>query len=290
MKRLRPLYRFLIFTNMLIAFAALAQCYLTYIILGEQANLYILLIEGSSTLLLYNFSLYLSKPKNPNRSPYERTRWVFNHMGLFWVCSALALGLMLYSLSQVHPYTWAYLLFVGTVSISYSFPFFKVNGKRTGLRQITGVKLFYIALVWSLSSVGLPVVELWAEGLPIDWWVANYLGLIKILFLLICTLPFDIRDMEQDSYYHLKTIPHIIGERKAILSCYGMIILHTILIVLSPYALAIKWGLIITNALLFLALYFLIFKDLRKYHQVYLLDFALIVQCVVTYAFTVFMS
>src|SRR5690606_10473626 len=123
-----------------------------------------------------------------------------------------------------------------------------------------------------------------------DWWVANYLGLIKILFLLICTLPFDIRDMEQDSYYHLKTIPHIIGERRAILACYGMIVLHTILIILSPYALAIKWGLVSTNALLFLGMYFLIFKDIRRYHQVYLLDFTLIVQCVITYIFTFFIT
>ncbi len=284
------LYRFLIFTNILIALAAFAQCYLTYIILGKHANLYILLIEGSSTLLLYNFSLYLSKPREPNRSPYERTRWVFSHMKWFWLCSILAFGLMIYSLSHVHLYTLAYLLFVGGVSISYSFPFFKVKGKRTGLRQVTGVKLFYIALVWSLSSVGLPVVELWAEGLPIDWWVANYLGLIKILFLLICTLPFDIRDMEQDSYYHLKTIPHIIGERRAILACYGMIVLHTILIILSPYAIAIKWGLVSTNALLFLGMYFLIFKDIRRYHQVYLLDFTLIVQCFITYIFTFFIT
>src|SRR5690606_25437612 len=111
------LYRFLIFTNILIALAAFAQCYLTYIILGKHANLYILLIEGSSTLLLYNFSLYLSKPREPNRSPYERTRWVFSHMKWFWLCSILAFGLMIYSLSHVHLYTLAYLLFVGGVSI-----------------------------------------------------------------------------------------------------------------------------------------------------------------------------
>src|SRR5690606_32802739 len=141
-------------------------------------------------------------------------------------------------------YTWIYLAFVGAVSVSYSFPFLKVNGKRGGLRQVTGVKLFYIALVWSLSSVGLPVVELWAEGMLVNWWVANYLGIIKILFLLICTLPFDIRDMEQDSYYHLKTIPHILGEKRAILACYVMVVLHSILILLSPYPLAIKWGLV----------------------------------------------
>ncbi len=290
MKGLRQLYRFFIFTNILIAFAALAQCYLTYMILDKATNPYILLIEGCSTLLLYNFSLYLSKPKNPSHSPYERTRWVFSHMGLFWVCSISALLVMTYTLLHVHIYTLIYLFFVGIISVSYSFPFFKIKGKRVGLRQITGVKLFYIALVWSLSSVGLPVVEMWAEGVSIDWWVANYLGLLKILFLLICTLPFDIRDMEQDSYYHLRTIPHILGERRAILACYGMVLLHTFLIVLSPYAFAIKSGLVLTNLLMLCAMYFLIFRNIRKYHQVYLLDFALIVQCIVTYTFTILIT
>ncbi|NGF58158.1 hypothetical protein G5B00_16710 [Parapedobacter sp. SGR-10] len=282
MKYVKQLYYFLIFSNLLIAGAAIAQCFLTYIILGVSTNYYILLIEGSSTLLLYNFSLYLSKPQNPANSPYARTRWVFGHIHWFWMCTILAIGVMLYALLHVHMRTLAYLLFVGVISVSYSFPLIRVKGKRMGLRQIPGVKLFYIALVWSLSSVGLPVIELWAEGIPVNWWVANYLGLLKILFLLICTLPFDIRDMEQDSYYHLKTIPTMIGEHRAKLACYGMIVLHTILVLLAPYSFAVKLGLILTNVSVLAVLYFLIFRHVRGYHRVYLLDLALIVQCAVT--------
>ena len=283
MRYLRQLYYLLIFSNFLIAGAAVAQCLLTYLILGEIANPYILLIEGCSTLLLYNFSLYLSKPAHPERSPYRRTRWVFGHMSWFWSCSIVVLMTMGYALFHVHIWTLAYLVFVGVLSISYSFPFFKVNGKRVGLRQVPGVKLFYIALVWSLSSVGLPVLELWAEGLQVNWWVANYLGLLKILFLLICTLPFDIRDMEQDSYYHLRTIPHMIGEHRAKLVCYGMVLLHTVLVLFSPYDTAVKLGLVLTNVSIFGVLYFVIFRRIHSYHQVYLLDLALIWQYVVAY-------
>lgn len=278
MKQLRKIYNFIIFSNVLIAVAAMAQCLLTYIVLGLQSNWYIVGIEGAATLLLYNFSLLLSKPKNPQQSPYLRTRWVFGHEGIFWVNSTTAALILLYCLLHVHFYTWIFLAFVGLISAGYSLPIFRFAGRSGGLRQIPGLKLFHIAVVWSLSSVGLPVVEAWAEAIPIDWQIANTLGLLKILFLLICTLPFDIRDMKQDSYYHLKTIPHLIGEGRAKQLCYLLIIVHIFLLWAVPFGKHVKEGIILTDVLIGLVLHFVIFKKNVGYHQVYLLDVALMVQ------------
>lgn len=278
MNPLRKIYHFIIFSNFLIAMAAVAQCLLTYMVLALQTNWYVVGIEGTATLLLYNFSLFLSKPKVPQNSPYLRTRWVFGHEGIFWTNSMAAVLLLLLCLWHVHFYTWVFLAVVGLVSIGYSLPVFRFKGRPGGLRQVPGLKLFHIALVWSLSSVGLPVVEAWAEGGHIDWQMANALGLLKILFLLICTLPFDIRDMKQDSYYHLMTIPHLIGERKAKLLCYIFIGVHAMLLVVLPFDVNVKAGIILTDVLIAIALYFVLFKKKASYHQVYLLDIALLVQ------------
>ncbi len=278
MNPLKKIYHFIIFSNILIASAAMAQCLLTYIVLGLPSSWYVVGIEGAATLLLYNFSLFLSKPKNPKDSPYLRTRWVFGHERIFWLNNLIASALLLYCLGHVHFYTWLFLGVVGIVSVGYSLPIFRFSGKPGGLRQVPGLKLFHIAVVWSLSSVGLPVVEAWAEAIPVDWTQANALGLLKILFLLICTLPFDIRDMKQDSYYHLKTIPHLIGERKAKLLCYILIGIHICLLAVVPFEVSAKEGIILTDILIGIALYFVLFKKNVGYHQVYLLDVALLVQ------------
>lgn len=275
---LKKVYRFIVYSNCLIACAAVAQCLLTYTVLQEQRNWFIIGIEGAATLLLYNFSLYLSKPKQPQSSPYQRTRWVFSHMKLFWFNSILAITLLLYSLWHVHLYTWLFLGLVGLVSVAYSMPVFNFKGRQGGLRQVPGLKLFHIALVWSLSSVGLPVVEMWAKGNNIDWQTANTLGILKILFLLICTLPFDIRDMKQDSYYHLKTIPHFIGERRAKVLCYFLISLHILLLWFTPYLYSVKWGMTITDLVIAFVLSTILFQKNAGYNHVYLLDFSLILQ------------
>jgi hypothetical protein len=102
MSFLRKLFYITIYTNLLIAMAAMAQCALTYIIFERPINWYIVLVEGTATLLLYNFSLWWSKPKNPKESKFPRTRWIFNHEWVMWLnngiaclCSVIAYGIFM---------------------------------------------------------------------------------------------------------------------------------------------------------------------------------------------------
>lgn len=278
LKALKKVYYFLVHTNLLIALAAIGQCALTYLILRYRVNSHILIIEGGTTLLLYNFSLYLSLPRDSSRSPYHRTRWVGANMGLFWGLSAFAALTVGYALLYVHVLTILYLVIIGILSVAYAVPIFRIRGNRLGLRQIPGLKLFYIAVVWSLSSVGLPVVEVLAGGASIDWFMAHYLGLVKIVFLLLCTLPFDIRDLEQDASYHLKTLPTLLGRERSVQLSYLLAVFHIVVIVLAPYSESVKWGMLITTLSVILGLRYIVFTKRKHYHQAYLLDFALIFQ------------
>src|SRR5690606_11424557 len=99
------------------------------------------------------------------------------------------------------------------------------------------------------------------------WQTANTLGILKILFLLICTLPFDIRDMKQDSYYHLKTIPHFIGERRAKVLCYFLISLHILLLWFTPYLYSVKWGMTITDLVIAFVLSTILFQKNAGYNH-----------------------
>src|SRR5690606_38669221 len=232
---LKNVYYFLVYSNALIALAAVGQCALTYLILNYPVNPFILVIEGATTMLLYNLSLYLSLPADPAASPYRRTRWLGRNMPLCWVVSGTAACVAVFALSQIHLVTIGYLGVIGGMSVAYAFPLIRIGGKRIGVRQLPGLKLFYIALIWSLSSVGLPVVEAFYADIAIDWGRANYLGLVKVLFLLLCTLPFDIRDIEQDRHYKLKTLPVLLGRTRSIQLSYLLGVVHILVLLVAPY-------------------------------------------------------
>lgn len=278
MNILRRGYYFFIFTNLLIAAAAMAQCALTYIFFETAFDYPMVAIEGAATLLLYNFSLLLSKPKNPQNSAYRRTRWVFRNEWVLWLNSALATLVLGYAVFHIHVYSLFFLGLIGFISVAYSFPIFPYQGKMVGLRQLPAMKIFHIALVWTLSSVCLPAFELYLDGYMLDMPRLATLFVLKFIFLLICTLPFDIRDIRQDSYYHLKTIPNMIGAERAIKLCYGLLALHTLLVLLSAFTWELKIGILTTNLCVVVVLHRIVFRHKDHYHNAYLLDFALVAQ------------
>lgn len=282
----KNIYYFLVYSNVLIALAAVGQCALTYLILNYPINPFILVIEGATTMLLYNLSLYLSLPASPAASPYRRTQWVGRNMPMFWIVSGTAACVAAFALSQIHLMTIGYLGIIGAMSVAYAVPLVRIGGKRIGLRQLPGLKLFYIALIWSLSSVGLPVVEAFYAGISIDWGNANYLGLVKILFLLLCTLPFDIRDIEQDRHYKLKTLPTLLGKTRSIQLSYLLGAVHILVLLVAPYSFLIRSALIVATIGVMLLLRLVIFTQEKHYHHVYLLDLVLILQWLIVLVFT----
>lgn len=278
MNALRHGYYFLIYTNLLIACAAMAQCALTYIFFSAPFDYAMIAIEGAATLLLYNFSLVLSRPKDPGKSVYKRTRWVFKNEWVLWMNSFLAVSVLAYSVFKIHVYSLLFLGIIGLFSIAYSFPIFPYRGKIVGLRQLPAMKIFHIALVWTLSSVLLPAFELHLNGGAIEARKLFAIFALKYVFLLICTLPFDIRDIRQDSYYHLKTIPSIIGAERAIKLCYILLGLHSVALLTTSFPWSLKIGVLTTNLLIGIVFRTVVFRHREHYHSAYLLDFALVLQ------------
>lgn len=278
---LKKVYYFLIFSNILIALAAASQCVLTYVILDQEVNGYIALIEGAATLALYNFSLILSKPQHPERSIYARTRWVFKYERFLLINTGIAACICIWCLFHIHLYAIFFLGIIGLVSVLYSLPIIPLRGRWGGLRQIPAMKIFHIAFVWVLSSIFLPYVELYSNNILVNLNLLYYLAGLKFIFLIICTLPFDIRDVKQDSYYHLRTLPNMLGESRAKSLCYLLLSLHSLLILGAPYDLVLKMGLLLTNVIIVLLLRLIVFKRNDHYHYAYLLDVSLVLQFVV---------
>ena len=201
---------------------------MTYLLLSLPVDYVVLAILGCATLALYNFSMILAKPQHPETSPYRRVRWVFKHERSLWVWTGVALVVVFILGLQLHTPSFVLLGVMGGMGLAYNLPIIRVAGerRRTGLRQITGLKLFYIGLVWVMSSVLLPVAEAYHDDLAIIWsQVWQLMGWV-LLFVVAITIPFDIRDIYQDRYYGLKTIPVLFGERKAYALSTVFLLLH----------------------------------------------------------------
>lgn len=115
------------------------------------------------------------------------------------ICGILALLLSVYLVKDVLSNGWLFLLTV-LVSIFYVVPFF---GKR--LREIPFLKTFLIAVVWTCVLFYIPWLN---EGRKTEL-IQNELTAFFFLFAAL-TIPFDIRDMEQDRIQH-KTLPLLFG-------------------------------------------------------------------------------
>lgn len=271
---------FLLFSNLFIAFCAVAQGLVTYYLLKLPPDYDVLAFLFFSTLLIYNLSMLLSKPAEPQKSPFKRVRWIFSHHRLLISMTLIAV-LCIIPLTLLYLSFQAKLLmgFIGVIAIAYNFPFLSFNQKKIGLRNLPGIKLFLIGFVWSVSCVLLPVIEIeHSYGFSIP--LSETLLLVAKRFLFICaiTIPFDIRDLFQDKLYELKTIPVIFGEKRAWMICQAMLLAYLALLIFFTRTINLD---VVGIALTIFLTGWLIFKSNLKrneYYYFFFLDGTMILQ------------
>jgi 4-hydroxybenzoate polyprenyltransferase len=280
-KYLRQALDCLLFSNIFIALCAVAQGLVTYQLLDTKPESHVLGLLFCSTLALYNFSILLSKPSKPDKSPFRRVRWIFSHYRLTITLTMIAVFSILPLVFFLNTSSQILLVSLALVSVAYSLPIFSINDKHFGLRNIPGVKLFLIAAVWSLSCVLLPILEL-ESSIEASVSMNDSIILIakRFLFIAAITVPFDIRDLFQDKSNELKTIPVIVGERKALLICQGLLVVYLVLLFLFTKSIDGNFlGLMLTIILSG----WLIFKSKwqkNEYYYFFYLDGTMIVQFV----------
>jgi 4-hydroxybenzoate polyprenyltransferase len=278
----RQILDFLLFSNIFIALCAVAQAMVTYQLLNAEPDKYVLGFLFFSTLAMYNYSILLAKPKHPEQSSFRRVRWIFSHYRLtititiIAILSILPLALFLSATSLI------LLSFLAALSVAYNLPIFTIDDKKYGLRNIPGIKLFLIAMIWSLSCVLLPIVEMENRQLITVSTEDTILLIAKrFLFVAAITVPFDIRDLFQDKLYELKTIPVVLGERKAYLFCLLLLAIYVVLLFLFNNNFDLNFvGLTIT----IIITGWLIFKsewERNEYYYFLFLDGTLILQYLV---------
>ncbi len=232
-KIFKLVFDFLLFSNIFMSLCAVAQALVTFELIGSKPVLPVVGLLFTSTLGIYNFCIIITKPKKPEASPYFRVRWFFAHYRLMVTFTIVSLLSLIPLFFLITTESKILLIFLSILSFSYSLPLFAVGEQKFGLRNIPGLKPFLITLVWTLSCVLFPVLESMHLHLTnISMHDTTLLIAKRFLFIGALTIPFDIRDLFDDLKMGMKTIPTVLGEKRAYLFCQLLLAGYIVLLFL----------------------------------------------------------
>ena len=287
-KLLQPALDFLLFSNIFMSLCAVAQGLLTFYLIGSKPVYPVVGLLFTSTLGIYNFSILISKPKQPEKSSYRRVRWFFAHYRLMVTLTIVSLLSLIPLFFLISGASKILLIFLAVLSFCYGLPLFSIGDQRFGLRNIPGLKLFLISLVWTMSCVLLPILESQAAQLAsISMRDTTILIAKRFLFIAALAIPFDIRDLFEDKQSGLKTIAVAWGEKNAYLFCQVLLAGYIVLMFLfrnngfSPAFFALTFVAILTGWLIFKSKW-----EKNEYYYFFYMDGVLILQYVFVLAFS----
>jgi hypothetical protein len=180
------------------------------------------------------------------------------NLRLIQVFSLLAFLLMIYYAFKLNLNTLSLFLPFGLLTLFYAVPLLKKFS--INLRAVASLKIIIIALVWSGATLLIPLKN---ENIVIDSkFILSFIQ--RFLFVIVLTLPFDIRDLQFDKK-QLQTIPQLIGiERSKKLGFVLLAITMLIEFLITPNS---KFKFVFL--MVFIALLFLLQRSKRKQSKYY---------------------
>lgn len=187
---------------------ALAVCSLSWIVLIKHDVFYnekVLLFTFFATITGYNFVKYFGIAKFHHRS-------LTNALKVIQIFSFFCFLLLCYYALQLQIKTLIFIVVFGIITFLYAIPFIPKKmylDHQQNLRDVSGLKVYVIALVWAGVTVFLPLIE---ANINFNADV-YFLAFQHFIFVIVLMLPFEIRDLKFDSL-RLATIPQKIGVKQ----------------------------------------------------------------------------
>ena len=204
MKWLKPVFDFYINSSIHVALSAFSLTYVSLLEFRLPTDWSLLYFVLFSTITGYNFVKYFGVARFHHRS---LARWLQVIQVFSSVCFLVMIGFAL----QLESQTLVYIGVFALVTFLYAIPLlprrFFMDQQKT-LRNIGGLKVYVIGLVWGGVTVLLPILEN-KEPFDMDVWIT---ALQRFILVMLLMLPFEIRDLQYDSL-KLATIPQKIGTK-----------------------------------------------------------------------------
>ncbi|MGM0557003.1 MAG: UbiA family prenyltransferase [Myxococcota bacterium] len=213
--------RLFIYSNLYIALAATLLTQASYWLLDVPARWDALsVLVFSATLLVYNLDRLVSASEEDEVAGTDRHTWIREHSTMLWGLAVAGGAGSLASLFFLETSLWSVLIPLGVLSLAYSLPVLVGGEGRKRLKEIPGLKIFVISLVWAAVTAVLPALNAGFEPLSAE---VGLLTAERFIYIFAITLPFDVRDIVRDESSGIETIPMMLGvERTRVLSLVSM--------------------------------------------------------------------
>jgi hypothetical protein len=205
MQLVQRVFDFYIFSNIHVALATFCLAKITLLTFDHQENEVPFFIFFA-TIVAYNFirSSRKSKIKSwfSDWMDANKSTILFITVLSFVLMTIVAFNLRIKALISLIPF--------GLFTLFYVIPLKGITKTTTSLRMVSGIKIFLIAFCWAGITVLFPLIN-YDVIFSMDVWVVF---IQRFLFVLVITIPFDIRDLGHDEET-LKTIPQVLGLQNA---------------------------------------------------------------------------
>lgn len=205
MKGLKQIFDFYVNSSIHVALAVVSLSWLTLLEFGVLMDENLLFFMFFASITGYNFVKYFGLAKFHHRH-------LANWLKLIQVFSFFCFILMCFYALKLETKTLVYISVFGIITFLYAIPFIPKRfllDEKLNLRNIGGLKIYVIALVWSGVTVFLPLINN-AINISEDIIIT---AIQRFVIVIVLTLPFEIRDLQFDSL-KLSTVPQKIGEKK----------------------------------------------------------------------------
>lgn len=225
---LRQLATAIIYSNIWIASGAALLTLQTYWVAGNEVNFGLVAFVFFATVGTYNFQRLLRFNKWWLRATSERLHWLIRSRRFLLAITSISFaGAGVLAVFCLQPKHFMALIPLGAISFLYAWRFFPHGDGRRALRDIPGLKIFWIGGSWAAVTVLLPLL---GTNEINSLWPPIFAE--RLFFVLAITLPFDIRDMHYDSG-NQKTIPQVIGLRKSAWLAQGLNLLFAVIVLIN---------------------------------------------------------
>ncbi len=188
-----------------VGFATFSLTKITLLLYGNNQNIVPFFIFFS-TILSYNFIRFY---RRKTMKGFLANFFEVYKKEVFFLCGIAILGIGYFGLQLNYLEVISLVPFLA-LTIFYVLPLKMISKSKQSLRTVSGIKIFVIAFCWAGVTVLVPVIHM---KVGISWEVLGIL-IQRLLFVLVITIPFDVRDLSHDDT-NLKTIPQLLGVSNA---------------------------------------------------------------------------
>ncbi len=196
MGKLKSVFDFYIDASFHVGLAVFSLVELSFMRLAIRPDHNLSLAAFCGTVVVYNFIKF-----GVEADGYIKTANTYHKLVQIVSAGAFVLGMLFFS--KLNPETYPYLVGLLILSGVYAIP---VLPKSRNLRNLKGLKIFIVALVWAGATVMVPVID----GFHMFNWDVTIESIQRFLWILALMIPFEIRDMKRDNI-DLRTLPQRYG-------------------------------------------------------------------------------